>query len=182
MKKAGYVWERIYPYFISLVIVVVFKFYEINLINDSNIDNALDGVNTMCALIIGFLGAMLPVILGMKNESKFVKYVFEKDKKKLFLKYLRETIITGLVASLVTIVMYFRDSIDNNRIKDIIFLAWVFITISFMICTYRCLSNMLALLFSDDKTLANSSSNLPFEKRIKTEEEEKLEEKYMKKF
>ena len=74
---------------------------------NKNFNDALDGGATVVALIIGFLGAILPVILGMKNESKFVKYVFEKDKKRLFKKYIKATIITGLVSLCLTIIMYF---------------------------------------------------------------------------
>lgn len=78
-----YYYERFSPYVFSFVVVLILYKKNINFIENVNMDNALDGVNTLGALIIGFLGAILPVILGMKNESKMVKYVFEKDSEKL---------------------------------------------------------------------------------------------------
>lgn len=118
MKKAKYYAERIFPYMLSLFVVIFMYCTKLNLTDSKNIDAALDGVNTMAALIIGFLGAILPVILGMKNESKFVKYVFERDEKKLFLKYIKTTILFGLLLVVMTISMYFRDIIDVGIIKN----------------------------------------------------------------
>lgn len=74
-----YYCERLYPYVVSLVFTYFFVYKKIDIIHNKNMNSALDCVNTFAALIIGFLGAMLPVVLGMKNESKIVKYVFEKD-------------------------------------------------------------------------------------------------------
>lgn len=125
---------------------------KIIFVEDTNMENALEGVNTTAALIIGFLGAMLPAILGMKNESEFVKYVFEKDSKKLFLKYTKSTIMSGLILVAVTVSLYFRISIPK-KIVSVLFLIWIFLLVLFLLCTYRSLSNMLNLVFSKDSEL-----------------------------
>ena len=89
--------EMLYPYVLSVVIFVLFKFVKNSLYQSKNINDALDAVITVSSLIIGFLGAVLPVIMSMKNDSKLVKYVFERDKDKLFLKYIKQTLIVGVL-------------------------------------------------------------------------------------
>lgn len=181
MIKAKYYLERCYPYIISLAIVRLMFSKDINFITDNNFNDALDGVNTMCALIIGFLGAVLPVILGMKNESKFVKYVFEKDTKKLFLKYIKSAILAGFFTETITIVMYFRDSFKNEKTAFYLFYVWVFAVLLFLLSTYRSLSNMLELIFSDDnKLMVHSRTQLNL--NDKSDDELQMEEEFKKDF
>lgn len=66
------------------------------------------------SIIIGFIGAIIPVILSMKNESKLVKYVFEKDKDNLFRKYMSITIGIGLIDVTVSLLVYTKDIINQE--------------------------------------------------------------------
>lgn len=59
--------EMLYPYVLSVVIFALFKFVKNSLYQSKNINDALDAVITVSSLIIGFLGAVLPVIMSMKN-------------------------------------------------------------------------------------------------------------------
>lgn len=174
MNNIRYYIERIYPYFIAFVIGFIMQKNNINLIDDENMNEALNAVNTITTLIIGFLGAILPVILGMKNESKIVKYVFEKDSHKLFLKYIKSTIIVGLFLVGITVLLYFRNNF-NPDLKKNSFYIWMFMLILFLMCTYRSLSNMLNLIFSRDSDLESYSKGNSIEK---TNKEKELEKKY----
>ncbi|MBU9738551.1 hypothetical protein [Diplocloster agilis] len=177
MEIFKYYIERCYPHIMSLIVVFVLYKMGINFINNTNFNSALDSVNTIAALIIGFLGAILPVILGMKNESKFVKYVFEKDERKLFLKYIKITISVGLTLVFITVVLYFKEEITNLKIKNVLFYLWTYLGISFLLCTYRSLSNMLNLIFTDDNALKNKLYN-NVQYTNKSEAEKNIEEKY----
>ena len=84
IKDLRYYAERMAPYVISFVAPVILWRYDINYIENGNFNDAIDGVNTVAALIIGFLGAMLPVILGMKNESKLFSMYLKKIKINCF--------------------------------------------------------------------------------------------------
>lgn len=135
--------EMLYPYVLSVVIFVLFKFVKNSLYQSKNINDALDAVITVSSLIIGFLGAVLPVIMSMKNDSKLVKYVFERDKDKLFLKYIKQTLIVGVLVIIVSVTVYFRD-----QYKDTWYEKWnipilAYMLSCFLLCTYRCFSNML---------------------------------------
>lgn len=176
MRKLKYYFEHFYPYLFAFVIILLMKQFNICFVKNKNFNDALDGGATVVALIIGFLGAILPVILGMKNESKFVKYVFEKDKKRLFKKYIKATIITGLVSLCLTIIMYFHTDFIKT-LDEIMFYAWVYWLVLFLFCTYRSLSNMINLIFSNDSDLENDRyKDNPKEK---TETEKHFENKHI---
>ena len=167
--------EMLYPYVLSVVIFVLFKFVKNSLYQSKNINDALDAVITVSSLIIGFLGAVLPVIMSMKNDSILVKYVFERDKDKLFLKYIKQTLIVGVLVIIVSVTVYFRD-----QYKDTWYEKWnipilAYMLSCFLLCTYRCFSNMLNLIFmndvelflDDDSFRKKTSSELEFEEECK---------------
>lgn len=167
--------EMLYPYVLSVVIFVLFKFVKNSLYQSKNINDALDAIITVSSLIIGFLGAVLPVIMSMKNDSKLVKYVFERDKDKLFLKHIKQTLIVGVLVIIVSVTVYFRD-----QYKDTWYEKWnipilAYMLSCFLLCTYRCFSNMLNLIFmndvelflDDDSFRKKTSSELEFEEECK---------------
>ena len=155
MERIRYYRERSYPYLISIIVFILLYKYKINFISNRNFNDAIDGISTISSLIIGFLGAILPVILGMKNESKFVKYVFENDTNKLFLKYIKENIVFGLLTLFISFILYFKEEIIFQNIKCYLFYFWSSLIILFLILTYRCLSKMLSLIFSSDNELVD---------------------------
>lgn len=150
MKKK---WEGFFPYVISIIPFWVIWKWGNGYIQSKNLNDALDAILTVSSLIIGFIGAILPVILSMKNDSKIVKYVFEKDKDKLFLKYIKQTILTGIVLIIFAVSLYFRDCfLDSWYYKHCIAIICYSLT-CFLLCTYRSLENILNLIFSDDHKL-----------------------------
>jgi hypothetical protein len=149
MVNLGYYSERGYPYICSLVITIVLFRLKINISEIDDYKELLNGLVTLESIIIGFIGAIMPVILSMKNESKFVKYVFEKDKKNLFCKYLKSTILFGLLSASITLIMHIRTGMSSLVIK-FAYYFWIYITVLFLILTYRSMSHMINLVFSKD--------------------------------
>lgn len=158
--------------------VILLKAFGVNYIGSNNLSAALDCVSTICSLIIGFLGAILPVILEMKNESKFVKYVFENDKNKLFLKYIKETIFAGLITLLISVAMYFSKDIILSIVYNNAFYVWCGAVILFIFLTYRCLDKMLELIFSSD---SNIGIDLHEKSQEEIEEQKELRKHFTKK-
>lgn len=161
--------EITYPYFISLIVIIPFVIIDNSLYKSENINSALEAVITVTSLIIGFLGAILPIIMSMKNDSKLVKYVFEKDKDKLFLKYIKHTLVVGITLIVVAMSIFFRDQYVGAWYEkyNVVVLAY-FIT-CFLLCTYRSLSNMLNLIFSNDIEIRKN--DISFSKKSTREEE-----------
>lgn len=158
MKK-DYIWERIYPHIISTIIVVILISISFDPIKSKKIDSLVEGIVTLDSIIIGFMGAIIPVILSMKNESKLVKYVFEKDDEGLFKKYLSETIAYGLVDVCVSLLIYIRDIITNRLALKVVSIIFIYAFFTFILSTYRSLSCMLKLIFSDDTKINSSVSD-----------------------
>lgn len=161
MKKewSGYVWERIYPHLISLVITLVLYFIPFNVLKSKNIGDLVNGIVTLDSIIIGFMGAIIPVILSMKNESKFVKYVFDRDSDGLFKKYISETIGYGLLDVCISLIVYIKDIISNKYILKVLSVLFVYAFFLFVTSTYRSMSCMLKLIFLEDNKIQQSVSN-----------------------
>lgn len=144
---------------------------KLDFAQSTNLNDALAATITVSSLIIGFIGAILPVIMSMKNDSKIVKYVFEKDTDRLFLKYIKQTLLTGIVAIIVTVTVYFRDLYTENLYFQWCVCVTGYALSCFLLCTYRCLNNMLNIIFSNDNVINNGRSS--FEE--KSEREKKFE-------
>lgn len=145
-----YICERIYPYMIGGVTVIACVIGKVNLRTNENYNRVLEGVVTLSSIIIGFLGAILPMVLSAKQESKFVKYIFEHDKDSLFSKYLKATISFGLLDILISLTMYVNDSFPE-KYGNIMYYGWIFISISFIVATYRSMSHMITFIFARDE-------------------------------
>lgn len=171
--------ERTYPYILSIISIFLIRHFNIDFLANKDFNNALDGVVNLDSIIIGFMGAIMPIILSMKNESKFVKYVFEKDKEELFKKYLKITIKIGIINAGLTILMYLRDSIVNVFINNLLYYSWIFSIVLFLLLTMRSMNYMITLFFSkDDFSFENPET---VHENIYTEEEHKnIKDKYKK--
>ncbi len=168
-NKILYIWERIYPHVIAISFVIILKKTAIEPINSNKIDSLIDGIITLDSIIIGFMGAIIPVILSMKNESKLVKYVFDRDKDGLFKKYISETIAYGLADICISLSVYIRDILINVYIMKLIKILFVYTFILFIVATYRSMSCMLKLIFTQDSLIEDNVSN-----RLDNEKSSKL--------
>ena len=99
-----------YPYIVAAISVhLIRKSCAIEFFSSENLNDALTAIITVTSIIIGFIGAILPVILSMKNDSKVVQYVFQRDKRKLFLEYIKSTLAIGFLLIVCSIIPYFSD-------------------------------------------------------------------------
>jgi|GEM_PF-1056706 hypothetical protein len=165
--------ERGYPYVIALIFTTVIcsvaKSSNTNWIESENLNSLIEGIITLDSIIIGFIGAIMPVVLSMKNESKFVKYVFEKDEKGLFKKYLTTTIAYGLSSIALSLIFFLRDSIENKVVVERYAYVYMFSILLFFLLTYRSMSFMIRLIFSNESELRNNEPEL-----MSQEEKQKL--------
>lgn len=174
MKKLKYVLERGYPYIIAISASIILQRVK-GVLDNANFGELLSGIITLDSIVIGFFGAIMPVILSMKNESKFVRYVFENDKEGLFSKYLKITVFSGLLSAVSSLSMYLRDSFIHICVRGILYTVWIFVTALFLTSTYRSLSYMIMLVFSKDNFVIEET---PKCNREKTETEKKMEQYY----
>lgn len=115
MKEMALLKERIYPYVVAVVGVgLIRRSCVIEFFSSENLNDALTAIITVTSIIIGFIGAILPVILSMKNDSKVVQYVFQRDRRKLFLEYIKSTLAIGLLLIVCSIIPYFSDLYEDT--------------------------------------------------------------------
>lgn len=167
--------ERLYPYVISLGISVLLHVSKFNFLDNTNVDNLIDGLVTMESIVIGLIGAIIPVIMSMRNDSKFVKYVFENDTRQLFRKYMTSTIACGLVNVACSLAMYLRESFQKN-VREIMYNVWIFLIFLFLLLTYRSMRYMILIIFTPDKIEDMSTNELGL--KISKDESEQLHQKY----
>lgn len=166
--------EKYYPITIGLVVAFVFCKLKMNYICSKNLCDALNAAITIASIVIGFLGAILPVILGMKNSSKFVRYVFELDKDKLFLKYIKATIASGILSIVISMILFFNDIFTNTIIHQYIFYVWVGCMVYMLLCTYRSVSCMMELMFKeDDENIAEGEISATQDTKVMQERAER---------
>lgn len=157
MKEMALLKERIYPYVVAVVGVgLIRRSCVIEFFSSENLNDALTAIITVTSIIIGFIGAILPVILSMKNDSKVVQYVFQRDKRKLFLEYIKSTLAIGLLLIVCSIIPYFSDLYEDTFFYKNWPYAVMYMLICFLCATYRCLNNMLNLIFKLDDDLPHS--------------------------
>lgn len=149
MVRIGYYFERCYPYIISAMISRLLFYLKVDIRTDSGYTELLNGLVNLESIIIGFIGAIMPVVLSMRNESKFARYIFERDKKGLFGKYVRSIILAGLVSTSISLIMQVRGSM-SDEVSNAVYTFWTFMSILFLLLTYRGMSHMVGLIFSKD--------------------------------
>lgn len=172
MKKNLHLYaERLYPYVCAIILWFLIYINKINFLFNDNIDKLIDGIITMESIVIGLIGAIIPVILSMKNDSKFVKYVFENDKKNLFRKYMTITIGVGIISIALSLSMYVRDEFSCKCIF-IIYNSWLLSIVLFLLLTYRSLKYMIIIIFMPDM---DDNESTP---KLSNEEKEELRRKY----
>lgn len=171
-KQAKLYIERAYPYVFATVICFFMYKIDFVFIKNTNVDNLIDGLVTMESIVIGLIGAIIPVVLSMKNESKFVKYVFENDTQGLFRKYLTVTIGVGLLSVIFSLAMYIREEYTET-VLSVMYYSWIFFIFLFLFLTYRSMKYMILIIFIPD-----SNTDTPPELSISEEEKNSLREKY----
>lgn len=151
--------EKFWPFALSTGIVIALVICKIDFVNSEALDPALTGIITIAALIVGFFGTILPVIIGIKNESKFARYVFERDKNKLFLKYIRSTLWIGILLMAFSVILYFAGDYTIKYADKVLFYADAWLFISFLACIYRSMNHMLKLVFLTDADLTDKGES-----------------------
>lgn len=167
--------ERVYPYLVAAVLCAVLYKSGIDFSQNPKLDNLIDGIVTMESIVIGLMGAMIPVVLSMKNDSKFVTYVFENDTHHLFKKYLTVTIGEGILSLIVTLSMYIRDEYKEVILK-IAYNVWLYLVLLFLFLTYRSMKYMIDIIFTPDL-----GGNEEDEEKLDVQTSRSLREKYAKK-
>lgn len=142
---------------VCLVLTLVLRLIDGNKIMmlvtaSDQLSDALTGILTFTTLILGFIGVLLPAIMGMKKESDLVGKFFRRVSPKRFSSFVRNNIIAGLLLTICVVVMFFvKDLLENEFTKTAMFISWatLFFIIYFVFTTFCVLNLLLRLLIED---------------------------------
>lgn len=124
------------------------------LLSSKQLSEALTGILTFTSLILGFIGVLLPTIMGMKKESELIEKFFKQVSPTRFSMFVRSNILSGLLLTICTVMMFFAtDMVGNGLTKAAKLLGWttLFCSIHFVVTTFCVLNLLLRLLIENKK-------------------------------
>lgn len=118
-------------------------------------EKVLDGSITFSSILVGFLSALMGIMMSIRS-SDVVKGMFEVRNKKLLVYYLSETIFLGFAVVISSGLMYtFIESCGYH----LPFYSWIVVTFWFLPSSIRVVLMMLLILFKSDVTLSRPQGN-----------------------
>ncbi|WP_282067001.1 hypothetical protein [Bacillus pumilus] len=143
----------IFPIIISGIFLCLFYFLGIDH-QLNNFDKVLEGATNFSSILLGFLGALLGILLSIK-DSEIVKAIFSQ-KGALWLKYyFYESFITGLSVVISSSIMHiFVD--EKTAFAKVLFYVWFFCTVFFIFSTYRIVNILMTVFFKANDSSASA--------------------------
>ncbi|EMI10380.1 hypothetical protein [Anoxybacillus gonensis] len=138
-----------------------------------NFDKVLDGSITFSSIVIGFLAALLGVLVSIR-DAHIVKKIFSVREKKLFRHYFYEAILLGFLVVIISAALHiFRET--RSTLSFCLFSFWNFITFFFLFSSVRIIHVLMLILFKSNEKGANqrpegNSNKLSVEEREKARE------------
>lgn len=124
----------------------------------NNFDDLLVSVITFGSIVTGFLGALLGILMSIRN-SDIVKEIFSNYAKNILKFYFYETFILGFLLIIFTSSMQILIGYDFNFTLYIYYL-WIFISFSFIPSTFRIVKILLDIFFRSNNRKERPKSNV----------------------
>ncbi|MYL71737.1 hypothetical protein GLW00_12795 [Halobacillus litoralis] len=137
----------LFPFILALTCCGLSYKYSISY-NYKNFEKVLDGVITFGSIVVGFLGALLGILVSVRN-SGIVKEIFESNNKTVLKIYFNETFIVGFLTIITSISLYILKEYDQVASK-IVFYFWILFVIWFIPSTYRIINILMTVLFKSN--------------------------------
>ncbi|QZN77363.1 hypothetical protein MHB43_09190 [Paenibacillus sp. FSL H8-0317] len=153
----GKIATLIYPLLISLICMFFALRYGLTY-KLPNFDKVLDGAITFSSIVVGFLGALLGILISIK-DSEIVDKIF-RSKEKQTIKFLfYEPFILGLLVVVTSALMHVMRAYENFS-SEITFLVWFFVTVWFVPSTFRVVNTFMSVFFVSNNTSSRPSGNI----------------------
>lgn len=136
--------EKTHPYLIALCITIIWIFSGYDLYQSNGFNNALDSTSTMCSILLGFVAAIFPVILTLRQKGNYIDKVIISGGS-LLKSYCIESIVSGFVLIIINTLNYFRFD-ARIQIKLVLFYTWIFCVTAFIFCNIRCMYFLIRMI------------------------------------
>lgn len=150
----GRLWERYNPIILGFLAVGITWFFKLKP-SIAGFEKVLDGVITFSSIVIGFLGALLAIILSISKSNviqHLYKHVHHTKGKNYFYNYFQEAIIVGFIVVISSIFMYvFRKMTTLPWYGHMTFYIWIFSTAFFLAAAFRIINILMLTLFVESQ-------------------------------
>lgn len=147
-------WEQVYPVIISVTLTITLCSLGFTpTIN--GFEKVLDGTITFVSIVIGFLAALLAIILSI-SKSKVMKHLYEyvdaEKGKNILFHFFQQSLIAGFLSVILSIWMYIIK--NQNPLQfygKAVFFIWLVFALFFILAAYRIINLLMAALFKEAK-------------------------------
>lgn len=143
-------WERYNPPIMGIIAIILALILKVSP-SIKGFEKVLDGVITFSSIVIGFLGALLAIILSI-SKSKVMKHLYNHvdvaNGKNLLFRYFKEAIIVGFLVVITSIFMYIFSKMKPITLYgQLTFISWIFLTTFFIAASFRIINILMKALF-----------------------------------
>lgn len=160
----GNIRDRVYPYILGLIAIFVSWFFALDP-TIKGFDNVLDGLISFSSIVLGFLAALLAIILSI-SKSPVMNHLYNYtssggniDGKTLLFSYFRSALFTGFATVIISIYMFI---ICNKEVitsfEQLVTYMWIGFAITFISSSYRIVSILMFTLFKHEEQQTSSYS------------------------
>ncbi|MGG4111254.1 hypothetical protein ABEV76_11375 [Bacillus subtilis] len=158
----GRIRDRIYPYICGLLSIGLAYFFKLNPTIEG-FDNVLDGLISFSSIVLGFIAALLAIILSI-SRSPVMTHLYNytasgsnDDGKTLLFGYFRSSLFSGFATVIVSIYMFIvSNKQEIDYFDKMTTYLWIGITVFFVCTSYRIVSILMFTLFKHESQQANS--------------------------
>ncbi|MFD1708930.1 hypothetical protein ACFSCZ_19895 [Siminovitchia sediminis] len=153
MERFVIFFHKTYPFFIGCLVSGILFWLNIDY-RIPNFEKVLDNATIFSSIVVGFLGALLGILVSIK-DAEIVATIFETEEKHTLKSYFNETFLLGIIVVLFSSLMQVLRSYENSTTL-IMFHLWVLISIWFIPSTYRIVNILMSVFFK-----VNNSKSRP---------------------
>lgn len=174
--------EQILPFTLSLIFSAIYYGYSSN--NNHLLDNMNELINislTLSSIALGFIGAIVSVVLSITN-SKIMKTIYLTNTDKLLLQYIKESLFVNIATLVYSGYLLL---IDFKVISNCESYIWLFLFSYSILCSCRITWVLMSLLkivnnearnkLTSEQRYSPSKINLPSNNSLPTEIEDYID-------
>lgn len=155
--KLGKILSYIYPWLIPVIIILLTIPYNISY-KIKNFSDVLESVVTFSSIIVGFLGALLGILITI-NNSKIIKEISGNNEMGTVRYFFNETLVLGFIVVLLSIAFQVLKDYEFAFVKYYFYIWFVF-TVTFIISSFRVIQLLMNVFFKAHKTNERPASNV----------------------
>jgi hypothetical protein len=156
-KTMGKYFEALYPFVFAVLGLLALIYFKVDY-TMPKFEKVLDGAITFSSIVVGFLGALLGILISIKS-SAIVNEIFRTNERNTLKRYFYEPFLLGIVVVVSSGVLHVLSQYDGI-IPRLTFYLWSFSIIWFIPSTFRVVNTFMSVFFVSNSTPDRPQSNV----------------------